>query len=86
MNTTKAFWQSKTFWFNALTFIVGGATWLTSTFSPQTLTQLGIPVNYVNEGLKMLGGLITVGNIALRSITSGGLTFTNGNTTNGSGK
>lgn len=71
----KCIWCSRTFWFNAITLIVGAAAYITQTFSPDVFTDLGIPVVYVNEGLKVLSGIVTLGNIYLRTQTSLPLTF-----------
>lgn len=59
----KTIWQSRTFWFNALTLIV-----LLS-------TQFADVGQYGPEITKWAGVVLTVGNIGLRFITNQGVTL-----------
>lgn len=69
----KRIWCSKTFWFNAIVFAVGGATYLTGELNPQLLLSLGISAATTTLILKTLGGVVTVGNIFLRYKTNTGI-------------
>lgn len=54
----KTIWQSKTFWFNFLTVLIATVGSITNVF---TLNE---------QALKILGLVVTIGNIILRTITS----------------
>lgn len=65
MNNSKPFWQSKTFWFNAITILVGVLGQVTSlfTFSAQTNS--------------IIAGVLAVGNTILRFLSGQPITFSN---------
>ena len=70
METTKSIFQSKTFWVNVATGIIGATTLLTSS----ELTKLGISEVHQNQILFALGGVSTIANIYLRAISSTAVT------------
>jgi len=60
--STKPFWQSKTLWFNVITVIVAVVGDLTKTF------------NFTGTTAEIFAGVLSVGNILLRLLTSTSLT------------
>lgn len=66
----KSIFASKTFWFNVAAAVVG----ISATVGADQLTQLGINGIAQKWVLVALGGLTTLGNIYLRTITSEGVT------------
>jgi len=70
MEQVKSIFQSRTFWFNILTGLLG----VTATIGAPQLTQLGLSDHAQNIALVTIGGFNVVGNIILRAITSEAVT------------
>ena len=66
MEEVKSILKSKTFWFNLAAALVG----ISATIGADQLTGLGITGVAQKWALVVLGGLTTIGNIYLRTITN----------------
>lgn len=60
---TKPIWQSKTFWFNVLVVVIGVA------------AVMADPAQYGDEVAKWAALILAVGNVVLRTISSGAVTM-----------
>lgn len=67
---TKTLLQSKTFWFNVVTGLLGILTALNS----ETLTKLGVDGAAQERVLFGIGTVVTIGNIYLRTISTASVT------------
>jgi hypothetical protein len=66
METTKSIFQSKTFWFNLLTGLLGA----TALIGADQLAQIGINGTLQNQILAGIGVVNFIGNLVLRAITN----------------
>lgn len=66
METAKSIFQSKTFWFNIIVALVGGA----ASISAPDIADLGLSAVASAWILKVCGLVAFIGNVYLRSITN----------------
>lgn len=66
METVKSIFSSKTFWFNVAAAAVG----ISATVGAEQLASLGINGVAQKWALVILGGITTIGNIYLRTVTN----------------